>query len=248
MPGVVKRSHCEGPAFCVNRKAFALHWSKEHHWVMKLPQHLETMLFDTRPKTFAPMRSGRMVRSYLKIEGLDEDELADLLKDAWRTVAPGRDAPRRCNNEEEDMIIGAHVMVQSTNDAADKEFFRDVLRLPNVDAGGGFLLFGVPPAEIAVHEGAGGAHELFLMCEDIDVFLSDMKTRGIAHTSAQNLSWGILSQITLPGGGRLGVYQPLHKRPASMSVNRPRKTAKPPARKTKPRKAKAKAKRRAKRR
>ena len=118
------------------------------------------------------------------------------------------------------MIIGAHVMIQSSNDGADKKFFSEVLKLPSVDAGGGFLLYAVPPSEIAIHEGSGGAHELFLMCDDIEDFSSDMKGRGLSITAPQNHGWGILSQLTLPGGGKLSVYQPLHKRPKAVAAAR----------------------------
>jgi hypothetical protein len=117
------------------------------------------------------------------------------------------------------MIVGAHVMIQSSNDAADKAFFSDVLGFCSVDAGGGFLIFAVPPSEIAVHEGGTDErHELFLMCDDVDDFIDEMKTRNIACTPAQNRGWGILTQLTLPGGGKLGVYQPLHKRPKAKTA------------------------------
>lgn len=114
------------------------------------------------------------------------------------------------------MIIGAHVMIQSGNDEADKAFFRDALKMPNVDAGGGFLLFAVPPTEIAVHGGSNGSHELYLMCDDVARFIADMSARGLSATPAQNQGWGIVTQLTLPGGGKLGVYQPLHKRPQAV--------------------------------
>ena len=78
------------------------------------------------------------------------------------------------------MIVGAHVMVQSSNYNADKAFFRDVLGLPSVDAGGGFLLFGVPPSEIAVHEStSGGTHEMFLMCDDVHATTTELKRKGV---------------------------------------------------------------------
>ena len=127
------------------------------------------------------------------------------------------------------MIVGAHVMIQSSNYDADKAFFRDVLRLPSVDAGGGFLLFGVPPAEIAIHEGKDATHELFLMCDDVEDFIDEMKTRDVVCTAAMNRGWGILTQVTLPSGGKLGVYQPLHQRPkakAARSTSTRRKTRK----------------------
>jgi hypothetical protein len=148
--------------------------------------------------------------------------------------------------EEKTMIIGAHVMIQSSNDQADKGFFKDVLKMPSVDAGGGFLLFGVPPTEIAVHGGSNGSHELYLMCDDVAKFISDMKARGLTATPAQNQGWGIVTQLTLPGGGELGVYQPQHKRPKAPGADRAaaapkrkaRTVAKKPARKTAARAAK----------
>jgi hypothetical protein len=130
------------------------------------------------------------------------------------------------------MIIGAHVMIQSSNDAADKKFFSEVLKMPSVDAGGGFLLYAVPPSEIAIHEGSGSAHELYLMCDNVETFVAAMKKRDLACTPPQNHGWGILTQLTLPGGGKLGVYQPLHQRPKSRPAGRagarpkPRKAAK----------------------
>lgn len=133
------------------------------------------------------------------------------------------------------MIIGAHIMVQSTNDEADKAFLSNVLKLSSVDAGGGFLIFGVPPAEIALHSSdKNGAHELFLMCEDIEDFIAMMRERDIAYTAPRNQGWGTLTQITLPGGGTLGVYQPHHKRPKPVS-------GKPPAKKKASKKAATKA-------
>jgi hypothetical protein len=117
------------------------------------------------------------------------------------------------------MIIGAHVMIQSSDDAADKAFFREVLGLPNVDAGNGFLIFAVPASEIAVHEGStDGQHQLFLMCDDVESFIDEMNDSNTACTPAQNQGWGIITQVTLPGGGKLAVYQPLHKRPKAKAV------------------------------
>jgi hypothetical protein len=133
------------------------------------------------------------------------------------------------------MIIGAHVMIQSGNDEADKAFFRDVLKMPNVDAGGVFLLFAVPPTEIAVHGGSNGSHELYLMCDNVERFIADMSARGLSATPAQNQGWGIVTQLTLPGGGKLGVYQPLHKRPQAAGASRaaaPKRTARKAAKKT----------------
>ena len=110
------------------------------------------------------------------------------------------------------MIVGSHVMLQSRNENADKAFFRDVLKLPHVDAGEGFLIFALPPSEFAVHDGED-AHEFYLMCEDMDDFVEAMADAGIAFDEPANRGWGTLTSIVLPGGGRLGVYQPHHARP-----------------------------------
>jgi len=113
------------------------------------------------------------------------------------------------------MIVGAHAIVYSTNAEEDRAFFRDVLGLPHVDGGDGWLIFGLPPSEIGVHPGDhGGRHELYLMCDDVQAFIADMDRRKIAHSPIQDQGWGRLTQVTLPGGGKLGVYEPRHARPA----------------------------------
>ena len=112
------------------------------------------------------------------------------------------------------MITGAHSIIYSTKPEADRAFLRDVLNLPNVDVGGGWLIFGLPPAEVAVHPSEkNDVHEFYLMCDDADALAAEMKKRGIACTPVQNLGWGLLTHVTLPGGGKLGIYQPRHARP-----------------------------------
>jgi hypothetical protein len=112
------------------------------------------------------------------------------------------------------MINGAHVILYSTNAEADRAFLRDVIGLKHVDVGDGWLIFGLPPAEAAVHPGKrNDTHELYLMCDDVAAFVEEMSARQVACTPTQNLGWGILTQVTLPGGGKLGVYQPRHARP-----------------------------------
>jgi len=114
------------------------------------------------------------------------------------------------------MITGAHSIIYSTNPEADRAFFRDVLHLPSVDVGGGWLIFGLPPAEVAVHPSEkNNVHEFYLMCEDIAAFVSEMKERGVACGEVKDLRWGLLTEIALPGGGKLGVYQPRHARPGA---------------------------------
>jgi len=116
------------------------------------------------------------------------------------------------------MIIGARTRSSSTNSDADRAFLRDVLELTHVDVGGGWLIFGLPPAEVAVHPGEdGGVHELYLMSDDIGKFCERMALHGIATATVQNAGWGLLTHVTLPGGGKLGVYQPRHARPEPMA-------------------------------
>lgn len=113
------------------------------------------------------------------------------------------------------MIIGAHSIIYSRDAEADRAFFRDVLKFPSVDAGEGWLIFALPPAEVAIHpDDKNGAHELYLMCDDIEEFVAAMKERAVPCTAPQNRGWGILTQVTLPGGGSLGVYQPRHPSPS----------------------------------
>lgn len=115
------------------------------------------------------------------------------------------------------MIIGAHSIVYSKSPAADRTFLRDVLRFPHVDAGEGWLIFGLPPAELAVHPAEeNDVHEFYLMCDDVKAFVADMKKRKVACGPVQSLGWGLLTQVRLPGGGHLGVYQPRHARPKPM--------------------------------
>lgn len=120
------------------------------------------------------------------------------------------------------MITGAHAIIYSTKPDADRNFLRDAIGLPHVDVGHGWLIFGLPPSEIAVHPAdKNGAHELYFMCNDIEAFVSEMKTHDIDCGPVQNQGWGLLTQITLPGGGLMGVYQPRHARPEPMSVGQP---------------------------
>ena len=115
------------------------------------------------------------------------------------------------------MITGAHSIIYSKNPDADRAFLRDVLKLPNVDVGHGWLIFGLPPAEVAVHPSEeNDVHEFYLICDDVEAFIGEMKTHGIECGDVHNQGWGLLTQVTLPGGGKLGVYQPRHARPEPM--------------------------------
>jgi len=126
------------------------------------------------------------------------------------------------------VIIGAHSIVYSLSPEADRTFLRDVLKLPSVDVGGGWLIFGLPPAEVAVHPSdKNDVHEFYLMCDDVEAFVASMQKANVTCGPVQNQGWGLLTQVRLPGGGRLGVYQPRHGRPKPMAVkSAPRKAAK----------------------
>jgi len=134
------------------------------------------------------------------------------------------------------MIIGSHTIIQSTDADADRAFIRDVLGLSGIDPGGGWLIHALPPSELAVHPSSNNdVHEHYLICDDVDAFVADVTERGGVCSAIQELRWGRLTQVTLPGGGKLGVYQALHARPESPT------SAKPETRSAKT-KAKAKAK------
>ena len=117
------------------------------------------------------------------------------------------------------MINGAHSVIYSKDPEADRAFLRDVLELPSVDAGHGWLIFGLPPAEIAVHPSEkSDLQEFYFMVKDIKIFISEMEKHSITCDPAKDEGWGLLSRIALPGGGKLGVYQPRHERPEPMDV------------------------------
>ena len=112
------------------------------------------------------------------------------------------------------MIDGAHIIVYSRNSEADKAFFRDVLKFGHVDVGHGWLIFKLPPSEMAVHPAEeDGGHELYLMCDDVEAEISRLAAAGVACEAPSMQGWGKLTHITLPGGGRIGLYQPRHARP-----------------------------------
>jgi hypothetical protein len=116
------------------------------------------------------------------------------------------------------MITGAHFVIYSSDSEKDRDFFRDILKLTSVDVGGGWLIFGLPPSEVAVHPAPENVSpEFFLMCDDIEKFTKEMAKNKILCGPIQDQRWGLLSQLTLPGGGKLGVYQPRHARPEPMT-------------------------------
>jgi hypothetical protein len=115
------------------------------------------------------------------------------------------------------MIIGSHATLYSTAAEQDRAFLRDKLGLPAVDAGGGWLIFALPPAEVAVHptdsaprtDSAGC--ELYLLCDDVNATIAELRGRGVDMSGeVKEVGWGLLTSIPLPGGGRLGLYEPRH--------------------------------------
>lgn len=114
------------------------------------------------------------------------------------------------------MISGAHAVIYSTDAEADRAFFRDVLQFPYADAGDGWLIFALPPSEVALHPAeANDRHEFFFLCDDIQAFLAEAAERGVECGPVHDRGWGLLTEMSLPGGGRIGVYQPLRPTPLS---------------------------------
>jgi hypothetical protein len=135
------------------------------------------------------------------------------------------------------MITGAHSIIYSKSPEADRAFLRDIFGMPHVDVGDGWLIFGLPPSEVAVHPSdQNDVHEL----------VEQMRRRNIECAPVANQGWGLLTQLTLPGGGKLGVYQPRHARPKPMGsagAKRAKAKARPKVKSKARPKAKAKAKR-----
>ncbi len=112
------------------------------------------------------------------------------------------------------MITGAHIIIYSTDAEADRALLGDVLELDHIDVGHGWLLFKLPPAEAAVHPSdENDRHELYLMCDDVEGAVRRLNVRGVPCDPFSTQGWGRSTRIHLPGGGRLGLYEPRHARP-----------------------------------
>jgi len=119
------------------------------------------------------------------------------------------------------MIIGAHSIIYSTRPEADRAFLRDIIGLSHVDVGDGWLIFGLPPSEVAVHPSQeNDVHEFYLMCDDIERLIAELGRHNVVCSAPQSLGWGVRTEMTLPGGGKLSVYQPRHARPKPMAVKK----------------------------
>jgi predicted enzyme related to lactoylglutathione lyase len=111
-------------------------------------------------------------------------------------------------------ITGLHAIIYSSQPEDVRAFLRDVLELPSVDAGGGWLIFAAPPAELAAHPSEDARHELYLMCDDIEATVAALRDRGIVlNGEITDAGWGLLTAIRLPGGSELGLYEPRHPSP-----------------------------------
>lgn len=109
------------------------------------------------------------------------------------------------------MIFGAHVVIFSRDAEADRAFLRDVIGFSSVDAGHGWLVFALPPAEVAVHLAEeGGRHELYLMCDDLKAEISALAKKGVRCAAVQQERWGSVTRFRLPGGSEMGLYEPKH--------------------------------------
>ena len=113
------------------------------------------------------------------------------------------------------MITGVHTIVYVQDEDAARAFFRDVLGFPHVDAGDGWLIFRSPPGELATHPAeTPGSHEMFLMCDDIEATVAELAAKGVEFTTpVTDRGWGLLTELKVPGGGTLGLYEPKHASP-----------------------------------
>jgi catechol 2,3-dioxygenase-like lactoylglutathione lyase family enzyme len=117
------------------------------------------------------------------------------------------------------MITAAHLIAFGEDAEAARAFFRDVLELRSVDAGDGWLIFALPPAELAVHPGTGwgereGGHRLFLVCDEIERTIAELRQKGAEFTTEiEDEGWGLITMLKVPGHGDVGLYQPTHPSP-----------------------------------
>ena len=113
------------------------------------------------------------------------------------------------------MITGVHAVLFSEDAEAVRAFLRDILDLDSVDAGGGWLIFALPPAELAAHPSeSSGRHQLYLMCDDIEATREELSSKGVEFTQpVSDEGWGLVTALSVPGGGELGLYEPRHPLP-----------------------------------
>lgn len=131
------------------------------------------------------------------------------------------------------MITGAHAIIYTQDAQAARAFFRDVLGFPSADAGEGWLIFGLPPSELAAHPAEAsdaGRHQLYLLCADIGKAVGRLRAQGVEFTGDPvDHGWGILTTMKIPGGGEIGLYEPRHPRPPVAKAAAARRTKKRPS-------------------
>jgi catechol 2,3-dioxygenase-like lactoylglutathione lyase family enzyme len=124
------------------------------------------------------------------------------------------------------MINAVHAMIYTRDPDATRAFFKDILQLPFVDAGHGWLIFALPPAELGIHpmDGEDGDPEapsatpdrceLYFMCDDIHATVADLKKKGVScETPITDQGWGLVTSLRIPGGGLVALYEPRHPVP-----------------------------------
>jgi hypothetical protein len=125
------------------------------------------------------------------------------------------------------MIIGTHFLLYSKDAEADRAFLRDALDLPCIDAGHGWLIFGMSPAELAIHPAGGDVMEeqghkpgatLYLMCDDLDTTMAALNAKNVPCTAVENARWGSVTSLRLPSGASIGLYQPRHTTALELSL------------------------------
>jgi len=119
------------------------------------------------------------------------------------------------------VITGTHIVIHTRDPEADRNFFQTNFGFDSVDAGHGWLIFALPPAEVAFHPSEESSHELYLMCDDLDTTVATLETKGVAFKGPiDDLRWGRLAHLDLPGGGTLGIYQPKHPVPPRTPITK----------------------------
>src|SRR5262245_56328578 len=108
------------------------------------------------------------------------------------------------------MIYGSHLILFSRDPVADRAFLADAFGFEHVDAGAGWLIFGLPPAEAAVHPADAPASELYFMCDNLAVEMRALEAKGVRCSAVEDARWGSVTKVRLPGGGEVGLYEPKH--------------------------------------
>lgn len=132
-----------------------------------------------------------------------------------RTRSPRRVTAKIGQNER--VVFGAHLVLYSKDAEADRRFLAEVFGMRSVDAGSGWLVFALPPAEAAVHPAEAAGTELYLMCDDLEAQMGSLEARGVTCSPVEQAGWGSVTKIVLPGGGEIGLYQPRHP----LAIERP---------------------------